>query len=215
MIWRRTSLIAAASAIFTIFFGGCTLLDPRVGPGEVLFQDDFSRASSGWDRYQDGIYRADYQDGEYQIEIYTPETLAWSLPKLSFTDVWISVEAAKAKGPDDNAFGVICRYQDPGNFIFFLISSDGYAGIGRYIDGEKTLLSDESLLPTDAVHSGDEGNFIQAECIGDHLTLYVNNTRVTDVIIKDVRSGDVGLIAGTYSDPNVEIHFDNFSTIQP
>jgi hypothetical protein len=213
MIMIRSSLCAVTS--ITILLGGCTWLNPSVDSGEVLFQDDFSRPSSGWDRYQDDIYRADYEDGEYQIEIFAPETLAWSLPKLSFTDVWISVEANKAAGPEDNAFGVICRYENPGNFIFFLVSSDGYAGIGRYIEGEKKLLSDESLLPTDAVHKGSEGNFIQAECVGERLVLFVNNTRVAEVDIEAVRSGDVGLIAGTYSDPGVEIHFDNFSTVQP
>lgn len=214
-IKRRISFTASLIAVFSIYLGGCNWLYPPAGPGEVLFQDDFSRTSSGWDRYQDDVYRADYQDGKYHIEIFTPETVAWSLPKLSFQDVWISVEAERVKGPEDNAFGVICRYENPSNFIFFLISSDGFAGIGQYIDGEKTLLSDESLLPTDAVHKGDEGNFIQAECVGDRLTLYVNNSRVAEAIIEDVRSGDVGLIAGTYADPGVEIRFDNFSTVQP
>jgi len=215
MIMRRVSITASLIAVFSITLGGCNWLYPPTGPGDVLFQDDFSRTSSGWDRYQDAVYRANYGDGEYHIEIFAQETVAWSLPKLSFQDVWISVEAHKEKGPKDNAFGVICRYENPGNFIFFLISSDGYAGIGRYVDGEKTLLSDESLLPTDAVHKGDEGNFIQAECVGDRLTLYVNNSRVAEVVIKDIRSGDVGLIASTYADPDVEIHFDNFSTVHP
>ena len=209
------SITASLIAVFSIALGGCKWLNPQAGPGEVLFQDDFSRPSSGWDRYQDGVYRADYQGGEYILEIYTSETVAWSLPKLSFQDVWISVEAVRASGPEDNAFGVICRYENPGNFIFFLISSDGYAGIGHYVDGEKKLLSDESLLPTNAVHQGDEGNFIQAECLAEHLTLYVNNSRVAEVVVEDIRSGDVGLIAGTYADANVEIRFDNFSTVQP
>ncbi len=215
MIMRRISFTASMVAVFSIYLGGCIWLYPPAGPGEVLFQDDFSLTSSGWDRYQDDIYRADYQDGEYRIEIFSPETIAWSLPKLSFQDVWISVEAVRVKGPEDNAFGVICRYENPSNFIFFLISSDGYAGIGRYINGEKTLLSDESLLPTDAVRSGGEGNFIQAECIGDRLTLFVNNSRVAEAVVESIRSGDVGLIAGTYVDPDVEIRFDNFSTVQP
>ncbi len=214
-IKRKISFTAGLIAVFSIYLGGCNWLYPPAGPGEVLFQDDFSRTSSGWDHYQDDVYRADYQDDEYHIEILTPETVAWSLPKLSFQDVWISVEAKRVKGPDDNAFGVICRYENPGNFIFFLISSDGFTGIGHYIDGEKKLLSDESLLPTDAVHKGDEENFIQAECVGDHLTLYVNNSRVAETIVEDIRSGDVGLIAGTYADPGVEIRFDNFSTVQP
>ena len=36
------------------------------------------------------------------------------------------------------------------NFYFFMIGSDGYAGIGKFMHGEQELLSHETLLPTDA-----------------------------------------------------------------
>lgn len=42
---------------------------------------------------------------------------AWANQSRSFPgDVRIEVDAAKIGGPDDNDFGVICRYQDIDNF---------------------------------------------------------------------------------------------------
>ena len=34
--------------------------------------------------------------------------------------------------PDNNAYGVICRYTDLQNFYVFLVSADGYYAIGKY-----------------------------------------------------------------------------------
>ena len=35
------------------------------------------------------------------------------------------------RGPDDNDFGIICRYIDDNQFYYAIISSDGYYGIVR------------------------------------------------------------------------------------
>ena len=58
----------------------CTTLTPKVSPGEVLFQDDFSRPSSGWDRYEDEMYKSDYEDEMYIIKIQQQNTEAWARP---------------------------------------------------------------------------------------------------------------------------------------
>ena len=58
--------------------------------------------------------------------------IKWSnLSRVVPEDLRIEVDVSKQNGPDDNAFGVLCRYQDPENFYYFLISSDGFGGIGR------------------------------------------------------------------------------------
>ena len=90
-------------------------------PGEVIFQDDFSRAVSGWDRYYDATYSSDYHEGGYRIHVLEANTDAWEIPHLDLTDVQIEVDATKLGGPDDNVYGVLCRYKDARNFYFFLI----------------------------------------------------------------------------------------------
>ncbi len=184
-------------------------------PGEVVFQDDFSRPVSGWDRYYDPTYSSDYYEGGYRIHVLEPNTDAWASPRLDLADVQIEVDATKLGGPDDNVFGVLCRYKDSRNFYFFLVSSDGYTGIGVYKDGRRRLLTDDSLLPSEAVNRGNALNHIRADCNGYQLRLLVNGILVAEAQAAEWPRGDVGLIAGTYDQAGTEILFDNFSVLQP
>ena len=213
-MFLRLSLLLKTLALLVVC-QSCTWLKPSVETGAVLFQDDFSRVASGWDRYIDDTYVTDYADGAYRIGIFTPETSAWARPHLEFSDVRIQVSATKADGSDNNVFGVLCRYQDSQNFYFFLISSDGYSGIGVYRDGDETLISGDSMLPSEAILQGSTTNNIQAECIGDVLTLYINGVQEVQVQTTEWSQGDVGLIAGTYTQPGTEILFERFSVIKP
>jgi hypothetical protein len=211
---RPQRLFLAALTLF-IMGQSCSSLEPRVESGDVLFQDDFSRTSSGWDRYHDDTYISDYIDDAYYFNIFTPETNVWSRPHLDFADIRIQVAATKVGGPDDNVFGVLCRYQDALNFYFFLISSDGFSGIGMFKNGEEKLITDESMLPSETISQGSATNIIQAECIGDQLRLYVNGGLTLQAKASEWPRGDVGLIAGTYDQPGTEIRFEKFSVIQP
>lgn len=209
------SQIALLCLLIPTVISACRLITPVVNPGEVLFQDDFSRTDSGWDRYADESYSADYYNGGYRIKVDAADTLVWTLPDVDFENVLIRVEGSRLQGPEDNVYGVICRYVNPENFIFFLISSDGYAGIGRYAAGVKELLNHETLLPTDAIAAIDETNLIQAACIENELTFWVNGEVIALATIAELSNGNVGLIAGTYEEAGVEIFFDNFSTLMP
>jgi hypothetical protein len=209
-----TSLILLTLTLVTVC-QACNLLEPPVESGSVLFQDDFSRTASGWDRYADEAYFADYADTGYRISIFTPKTNVWARPHLAFEDIRVHVMATKLEGPDDNVYGVLCRYQDARNFYFFLISSDGYCGIGVFRDGKEYLLSDEAMLPSDAIHLGQASNHVRADCIGEELTLYINGVRAAQAIASDWSRGDVGLVAGTYDQPGTDILFERFSVLLP
>jgi hypothetical protein len=212
---RRLLLSGALAATLLLGAARCTWTEIPAESGSVLFQDDFARASSGWDRYQDSLYSSDYIDGVFRISIAAPDTNAWATPGLDIGDVRIEVEATKVSGPDDNVFGILCRYQDSQNFYFFLISSDGFAGVGVRRAGETTLLSGLAMTPSEAVLQGSARNHLRADCFGDQLDLYVNGQAVAHAVASDWLRGDVGLIAGTYAEPGVVIDFDNFSALQP
>jgi hypothetical protein len=171
--------------------------------------------TSGWDRYYDSTYSSDYREGGYRIHVLEPNTDAWAIPHLDLADVQIEVDATRLGGPEDNVYGVLCRYKDSRNFYFFLVSSDGYSGIGVYKDGRRRLLTDESLLPSGAVNRGDIQNHIRADCNGYQLRLFVNGILVAETQAAEFASGDIGLIAGSYDQPGTEILFDNFSVLQP
>lgn len=184
-------------------------------PTNVLFQDDFSDPSSGWDRVsvEDGI--TDYADGVYRIFVNTINMDVWANPKLNFSDARIEVDATKVGGSDNNDFGVLCRYVDADNFYFFIISSDGYYGIGKLLDGEQKLIGVDAMPPSEVIRQGEATNHLRADCIGSKLSLYVNGEFLAQYEDSDLSAGDVGLIAGTIDAPGTDIHFDNLKVLKP
>ena len=51
--------------------------------------------------------------------------------------------------------------------------------------------------------------------IGDTLTFFVNFNEVASAQDIDFASGDVGLLAGSFSESGVDVSFDNFVVMQP
>jgi hypothetical protein len=195
--------------------GGPVVEAPPADGTSVLFSDDFSDPDSGWDRVQADEGLTDYENGQYRIFVDQAQHDYWANPGRSFTDVRIEADATKIGGPDDNDFGLTCRYQDNENFYAFLISSDGYYGIMKYSGGGSEYLGTDGMLSTDAVNLGSAANQIRADCIGDSLALYANGELLHSVSDSAFTSGDVGLMAGTFDEPGTDIVFDDFVVYQP
>ncbi|MCK4900962.1 MAG: hypothetical protein KAS38_19435 [Anaerolineales bacterium] len=208
-----SALLMASLACSAPFFSSET--DGTELPSNILFQDDFSDPSSGWDQVnvEDGL--TDYIDGAYRIYVNAINTDIWSNPGLDFTDTQIEVEATKVGGDDNNDFGVICRYQDLNNFYFLIISSDGYYGVGKVVDGDQQLIGDESMPPSEIIKQADATNIIRADCVGNKLSIHVNGVKLAEYEDTDFTSGDVGLLAGSFENPGTDIHFENFKVFKP
>lgn len=189
---------------------------PPSGGGSILFQDDFSDPGSGWpNQVGDTDKSAEYSDGQYLVRAITAYQDVWAHPGLDFGDVSIEVDVTKLEGPEDNNFGLICRFVDDGNFYFFWVSSDGYQTIGKYQNGESSLISGDSMQSTSAVFAGNATNHLRADCIGSQLTLYANGEMLSTVTDTSFSSGDVGVMVGTFEEPNLGMLFDNFIVRAP
>lgn len=213
---RRLRGASAAVAIgaITLSLSSCTSL-ADFPSGTVLFQDDFSRTASGWDRIEGPGTSAGYRDEGYHLRLDQPNGLVWGTPRFDLRDVRLEADTLPAAGPPDNAFGLICRYLDPDNYIFFLISSDGFAGIGEVRDGERAMLTADAMHPSDAILQGASPNHLRADCVGPRLAFYVNGVPAGEVLVQGQESGDVGVIAGSYAEAGVEVRFDNFVVLAP
>jgi hypothetical protein len=184
-------------------------------PGDLLFQDGFSDPSSGWDRIRTEQGLTDYENGTYRILVNSTNADFWTNPGLYFLNVDIEVDAGKISGPDDNDYGVLCRYQDTENFYFLIISSDGYYGIGIVQDGEQKLLSPPQMYQSDFIHTGESANHIQAICDGPKLALIVNGEFIAEAYDSTFIDGDIGLIVGSFDLPGIDIWFDNLMVTIP
>lgn len=187
--------------------------------GAALFADDFSgEQNCGWVEYNKGGAVVALENGVLNISTSSPGEIWWTNPERSFDDVIINVTTSQISGVDDNAYGVICRYQDEENFYLFLISGDGYYAIGKYsgIDVPITYLTpDGQYQPSDLINQGETSNDIQASCIGDQLSLAVNGQPLLTVTDSDITSGDVGLASSALQQGTVEIAFDDFRVFAP
>jgi len=92
----------------------------------------------------------------------------------------------------------------------FVISSDGYYGIAKLVDGKYSMISSDQLQYSEAIIKGQAVNRLRADCDGEQLSLYVNGQKLAQVNDSDFQRGDVGLVAGAYQVHGVEILFDNF-----
>jgi hypothetical protein len=186
---------------------------PSGNPGDILYQELFTDNTSGWDRLLNDGGIMDYDSGGYRFLIREPKVNYWSTPGKYFGDVRVEADTTRLNGPDENRAGLMCRYQG-GNHYFFIISSDGFYGVGKFIDGQSILIGQESMVPSELILA--EGiNHLRADCIGNTLAFYVNFSQVAFVQDADLPTGDVGVLAGAFNEPGVDVLFQNFVVIQP
>jgi hypothetical protein len=186
--------------------------------GRIYFQDNFSNETTGWPRVRTDEGITDYEDGVYRIFVNLDNDDYFATPGLTSlpNDVRVEVDATKVAGSDNNDFGILCRYQDNNNVYQFVVSSDGYVGILKLVDGSMQSIAAETLIESSAVNVGNTQNHIRADCIGEMLALYVNGQQVsTAQDTTFLRGGEVGVFAGTYDTPGTDIHFDNFIVTVP
>lgn len=184
--------------------------------GAVLYQDDFSDPASGWESYYDNESgTVDYFDGFFRIHVLSEYQMLSSGPGLDFKDVQLEADMIKVIGSSDDMFGLVCRAVDPDNYYFFVISSDGYYGIGKVIDGVQSMLGSDGMLPSEIISQGKAKNHLRVDCVEEKLDLTVNGQLLGSLEDSDLISGDVGVLAGTMQDSENAVLFDNFSVINP
>lgn len=217
---RQLIAILLFSLIVMFSLGACSPLLELAGVNSgnsentPFFMDDFSDHQNGWKLtiQDEGIVQ--YDGDAIRMLIKNPVTELWSTPGISIKDSSINVDAEKISGPDNNLYGLICRYKDANNFYAFLVSSDGYYAIVKNIGGERKILSSDTFEPSGFIQKGASNNHIRADCVDKTLSLYVNWEKVDEVADIDLSSGDVGIIAGTFNEPGSDIKFDNFIVIE-
>jgi hypothetical protein len=192
---------------------------PRYDDPNLLLKDDFSNVDSGWTSESDLEKTLNYDNGQYVIALDVTDTIVWATPQLDFTNVVFDVDTAYFAGPVNNEFGVMCRYTQQGNahsFYFFVISSDGYYALGKVIKNQRTILDPADYAPSDLIRlSETDVNHLTATCNGSQMSLAINDAPVGAFTDSELTHGDVGLLAGTFDEAGVKIHFDNVEVRRP
>lgn len=212
---KRLSLLLTLLLTTSLACSFANLAETLVPSGNVLYQDIFSNPASGWGQMDTPAGTAGYLNGAYRFVVNEPNINLWSHPGVEFTNLQAEVSLMTPSGPSENRMGLVCRLQDDENFYFFVISADGYWGIGKVKAGQTSLLTGDQMQPHAAILTGSQINRLRADCLGSTLIFYVNETMVGSAVDADFTSGDVGLLAGTFGQPGAEVYFDNFVVYKP
>jgi len=211
LVWGAVLMFVSGC---TMLFAGNTVTDP-FEPGSTLLSDDFSAELSGWGIWDREGGSVTYDQDGLRIMVNETQFDYWSVAGRNFGDVQVEVDAKKLAGPNDNDFGIICRYLDKNNFYMLVISSDGYYGIAKVRMGQYSMIGADQLQYSSAIAQGSRQNHLRADCVDSTLRLYANNQLLMEAVDKDFTSGDVGLLAGAYNESGVDILFDNFVVKKP
>ncbi len=221
-----SSLLAIALVIGSVGCGDkqtgpSPVSTPTPTPAQVLFEDDFSNDSSGWDTYSDKYGEAFYQDGWLHVRNNGSNEYAdYSYAHQYFTDFILEVETKLVDGTDDNWHTVSARDDGTGNCYQFCISADGYYLVEKWVDEVRI----EFKEPTLSIHiKRGKGaiNIVRVECVGSELSLSVNGHLLANVSDSTFTGGDIVLGASLPAGASVsesqftEVAFDNIIITAP
>jgi len=197
-------LLVVALVVFLVACGG----------EQLPWSDDFSDPAGGWQAESDASAEVRCCEGVMRLLVKVPNRLAWASAGREFSDFRLAVEATQVAGPDDNEYGVLVRMRDADHFYRFSISGDGYYLVSKYDGGAWEVLNDD-WTSSDAIHLGAVTNLLEVVCQSATMTFLVNGVTLTQVEDSSYSRGDIGLYAGSFFEPGVEIHFDNLTVTEP
>nr|HID13289.1 DUF1080 domain-containing protein [Anaerolineae bacterium] len=184
------------------------------GGEQLPWADDFSNTASGWQAESDASAEVGYHEGMMRILVKVTNRLAWASAGREFSDFHLTVQATQVAGPDDNEYGVLVRMRDASHFYRFSISGDGYYLVSKYDGGAWEPLSGD-WTPSEAIHRGAATNLLEVVCQGSTMTFLVNGVALAQVEDSNYLRGDIGLYAGSFFEPGVEVRFDNLTVTEP
>jgi len=180
--------------------------------GDLLLFEDFNNNSNNWSLGELPGAFVDISDGQLGIDIYTKNYFVYSTLPDTYDSTGLGVDISVLNPAYDGDFGFICGYQDEENLIGLEMSEDGFYTIWAYEDDQYISLIDWTYtdqIPIEGPYS------LLAYCGSDFLALGVNGVILTETVYDNYQPGLVGLVAGTFENPNLSVGFDNFLIIKP
>ena len=195
------------------------LIEPsRPQCGSIIYSDDFSDSSSGWDVDSgQGFDWAYTNDGQYRVFITAPNYIAWSWAPFSSgrmpADFCLEVDVKQHVAgslSEDGQIGLIFAGNETERTFtqLALRPSRGLFGMWQIGEGwEWTRL--QGWTESDAVRSINAVNRIRLIAHDGQAHVYINDVEV--ITLSTATRGDVGVCTATFDEPNVNGRFDNFT----
>lgn len=194
---------------------------PKPELGEIILDEQFADGSNNWYVGADTTTENIIEDGKYKVRVLVLDnSFYWFTPPVSISEVDVTVDTEFTEGaPENAAYGVLCHFKDVDNYYRFRIAPDGTYAIDKSVNTEVSFLAD--WTKSNAIKQGiGTTNQIHVICSENHLTLYVNDSFVADVVDTSISGGSFQLVIGAYTnkenDKNpVGVSFSNLMVRKP
>jgi S1-C subfamily serine protease len=201
-------------AAFDNFAAAVPSSGQQASEGQTVLNEDFSDNNLGWDESATTETSTYVSDGRLFLQVKPAQFSLWIPdPELrDFGNIEIKVDVNIEQRALDSDIGVLCRYVDADNHYALEVSEDGYYTIWKRVNGEVTYIVEwaaSDLIPTDG-----SPFVLNASCDGAQLSVGINGNLLATGTDTDFSSGSVGMIAGTWENPNLVVSFDNFEVIE-
>lgn len=184
----------------------------------LLYSDDFSDPSSGWDTYDREGGSAFYQDGWFHLKDNTDDNRYWlSYANQQLSDFILDIDMKRVDGTSKGSASIIFKQEDRKYIFSFSWVWEDQRGywIKEVVNDVYTTLAQPhysiAILP-----GKDVVNHIHIECVDDTLKLSINE-RLKETINDCTCTGtDIGLGVSTWhSREFIEVAFDNIVVTAP
>jgi len=169
--------------------------------------DDFSDESV-WPEHHGEDGEMYYKNGEYHILARETGGLVFHVERPEvYSDFTLKVDTRQVGGPDNNAYGLLFRYQDRDRFYMFLISGDGGYLIAKQLPQGGVILQEWTVSPY--INKDASINHLKVMAQGPRMAMFINDEHIATVTDDSLAKGQIGLIVGALDEPNVHVSFDN------
>lgn len=206
----KSGLLTAVALFLALIAAGCTSAG-----GGLPYEETFDQQGA-WSTGEDAFSVGQVADAVYDFTLLESDLTRWAAAGQSFADGVYSVDARPVAGPLDNGYGLLFRANpEKGDFYLFEISADGYAWIGRYVDGaEDATIVGSHWFATPAVNQGlNVTNNLRVEAVAGNLIFSVNGQEIGRVTDNTFAEGDIGLLVQSFGESGVQIQFDNLTVV--
>jgi hypothetical protein len=175
---------------------------------EPAFSFDFRIDAGDWSTSSTDDVTIELMRRRLHISVDSADWITWSLFSTDMSDFLMEADVQVVTSPLDGNYGIIFRTLDADNFYVFRISPRGTFSLMKKVDGEWTILT--NWTASDAIDTSEGAvNRLSVLAEGSQLAVLVNDEVVAQATDEDMTEGQVGLAAGVYAEPGLEVAFDN------
>ncbi len=195
------------SDIIPSMTGGVSVVASMTGGSSIYFSTDFAPADPNNLRWtivdNEMLSTTITPEGVYRIDNHVPNSAITTIVQAegNYGSISLTMEARlEATSQRASAYGIVFRYQDEDNYNVFAVDGVGRYSIWTRKDAIWRELRDapESWTSDEAVRPIGEDNRLSVTLLGDSISGYVNDVRVTRVIDSTFRDGGgIGVYVAT------------------